>query len=76
MKYYLFKNGMALYKETENMVSRYVDYYPEPVSGGVELRLFTKKEAEIEIKMLDNHFGEYGWEIREYKDDKKEKENI
>lgn len=78
MKYYLFKkeSGMALYKEKESKVSRYLDYFPVPISDGIELRLFSKDEAEQEIKILDNHFGEYGWEIKEYENNKKEEKNI
>ena len=76
MKYYLFRNGMALYRDINSKVSRYLDYFPTPISDGIELRLFSKDEAEQEIKILDNHFGEYSWEIKEYENNEKEEKDI
>lgn len=69
MKYYLFKErkGMALYRTIGNKTSRYLDFFPEKTTENIELMLFeTKEQAQLEIEMLDNHFGEYGWEVKEY----------
>lgn len=73
MKYYLFKEkkGLALYRTTSSKTSRYLDFYPTPLSEEVELIIFDNMEqAQAEIEMLDNHFGEYGWEAKIYEQGK------
>lgn len=68
MKYYLVKGNMALYKKIGQKTSRFIDVINLFDNSQLELLILTKEQAEQEIKMLDNHFGEYGWVAVEYKE--------
>lgn len=71
MKYYLYKNGMALYTEDDNeeCLRIYIDSFPTPQYPNRSLLLSSRESIENKQEYLDKHTGECAWEVREYRDE-------